>query len=186
MRRPIDPILTVAHLDSMPDDGNRYEIIDGELFVSRSPSLEHQRVSGNLFATFRFFLRENQIGEIIATPGVIFSDYSAVIPDLVYISQERRQEIAAGRHITGAPDLVIEIVSPGGENEHRDRFAKRQLYAKYGVKEYWLVVLEARAIERYVLDDEALKLQRTFEEPDELMSDLLPEFSCRVASIFRT
>src|SRR5262249_57548257 len=108
---------------------------------------------GNLVDSLSFFRRENQIGEIIATPVVIFSDYSAVIPDLVYISRERRQEIAAGRHITGAPDLVIEIVSPGAENEHRDRFAKRQLYAKYGVKEYWLVALEAGAIEGYVLDE---------------------------------
>jgi Uma2 family endonuclease len=186
MRRRIEPLLTVADLDSMPDDGNRYEIIDGELFVSRSPSLEHQRVSGNIFLTFGFFLRDNPIGEIISTPGVIFSDHSAVIPDLVYISQGRRQEIAAGRHVAGAPDLVIEIVSPGGENEHRDRFAKRQLYAKYGVKEYWLVVLETRTIECYVLDEETLKLLRTFEDPGELTSALLPGFSGSVASIFRT
>jgi len=179
-------LLTVTDLDSMPDDGNRYEIIDGELFVSRSPSLEHQRVSGNIFLALRLLLRDNRLGEIISTPGVIFSDHSAVIPDLVYVSQERRQEIAAGRHITGAPDLIIEIVSPGVENEHRDRFAKRQLYAKYGVKEYWLVVLEARAIERYVLDEEILKLQSRFEERDELTSALLPGFSCTVASIFRT
>ena len=186
MRRRIEPLLTVADLDSMPDDGNRYEIIDGELFVSRSPSLEHQRVSGNIFLTFGFFLRDNPIGEIISTPGVIFSDHSAVIPDLVYVSQERRQEIAAGRHITGAPDLVIEIVSPGGENEHRDRFAKRQLYSKYGVKEYWLVLLDTRAVEIQVLEEGILKPQRKFEERDELFSALLPGFSCKVASIFHT
>jgi Uma2 family endonuclease len=169
----------------MPDDGNRYEIIDGELFVSRSPSLEHQRVSGKIFLTLGFFLRDNPIGEIISTPGVIFSDHSAVIPDLVYISHERQQEIAAGRHITGAPDLVIEIVSPGGENEHRDRFAKRQLYAKYGVKEYWLVVLETRAIEIHVLEEGVLKLHGTFEEHDDLTSPLLPGFKCEVEGIFR-
>jgi Uma2 family endonuclease len=170
----------------MPEDGNRYEIIEGELFVSRSPSLRHQRVSGNLFGTFTFFLRDNPIGEIIATPGVIFGEHSAVIPDLVYISRARREEIAAGRHITGAPDLIIEIVSPGLENEQRDRFAKRQLYAKYGVKEYWLVLLEAGAIEVYTLEEEILKLHRAFEEHDEFTSVLLPGFSCKVASIFKT
>src|SRR5260370_36773240 len=105
----------------MPNDGNRYEIIEGELFVSRSPSLKHQRVSGNLFETFRFFLRENPMGELLATPGVIFSDISAVIGDLVFISCERRGEIASGEHITAAPDLVMEKVSPGSENERRDR-----------------------------------------------------------------
>jgi Uma2 family endonuclease len=174
MRRPIDPLFTVADLDSMPDDGNRYEIIEGELFVSRSPSLEHQRVSGNLFANFAFFLPDNPIGEIIATPRVIFSDHSAVIPDLVFISRARREKIATGRHITGAPDLVIEILSPGVENEQRDRFAKRQLYAKYGVREYWLVILEGRSIEIYALEEETLKLYRTLEEQEELTSMLLP------------
>jgi Uma2 family endonuclease len=143
-------------------------------------------VSGNLFGTFTFFLRDNPVGEIIATPGVVFSEHSAVIPDLVYISSERREEIAAGRNITGAPDLVIEIVSPGLENEQRDRSAKRQLYAKYGVKEYWLVLLEVGAIEVHVLEGGILKLLRAFEEGDELTSVLLPGFICKVASIFKT
>ena len=98
----------------------------------------------------------------------------------------RREEIAAGRHITGAPDLLIEIVSPGIENEHRDRVAKRQLYAKYGVKEYWLVLLDARAIEVYVLEEEILKLYRTSGERGELTSALLPGFTCKVGSIFNT
>jgi Uma2 family endonuclease len=143
-------------------------------------------VSGNLFLTFGFFLRDNPIGEIITTPAVVFSDFSAVISDLVFISHQRQEEIASGQRITGAPDLVIEIVSPGAENERRDRVAKRQLYAKYGVQEYWLVLPEGRTIEVYVLEGEILKLPRTLEEQDELTSALLPGFSCKVASIFKT
>lgn len=76
MATHIEPQLTVANLDIMPDDGNRYEIIEGELFVSRSPSLTHQRVSGNFFHSLKTYLVENPIGEILATPGVIFSELS--------------------------------------------------------------------------------------------------------------
>jgi len=115
MATHIEPLLTVADLDIMPDDGNRYEIIEGELFVSRSPSLTHQSVSGNLFRSVDTYLIQNPIGRLWHTPGVIFSELSGVIPDLVFVSHERRNEIASGDRITGAPDLVIEIVSPGAE-----------------------------------------------------------------------
>lgn len=182
----IEPLLTVSDLDAMPDDGNRYEIIEGELFVSRAPSLNHQRISGNIFAALRNHLDQNPVGEAITTPGIIFSDFNGVIPDLVFISHERRDEIATGDRITGAPDLVIEIMSPGAENERRDRTAKRQLYGKYGVREYWVVDPAKRTIEVYVLAGHTLKLQVRFAEDDDLMSSLLPGFSCKVESIFRT
>jgi Uma2 family endonuclease len=184
MSTQIEPLLTVADLDAMPDDGNRYEIIEGELFVSRSPNLKHQRVSRNLLAAFIVFLDRNPIGEILPTPGVIFSDFSGVIPDLVFISGERRDEIASGDRIAGAPDLVIEIVSPGTENQRRDRIAKRQLYGKYAVKEYWVVDPEKQTIEVYLLQGDVLRLTATLREKDQLTSSLLPGFSCTVETIF--
>lgn len=185
MSTQIEPLLTIADLDAMPDDGNRYEIIEGELFVSRSPFLTHQRVSGNLFVRISNCLTQNPIGEVLATPGVIFSEFSAVIPDIVFFSNERRAEIASGERITGAPDLIIEIVSPGSENERRDRVAKRQLYGKYGVREYWVVDPQQRTIEIYSLVGRNLKLQVVLREEDELTSSRLPNFSCRVADSFR-
>ena len=185
MSTQIEPLLTIADLDAMPDDGNRYEIIEGELFVSRSPFLTHQRVSGNLFVRISNCLAQNPIGEVLTTPGVIFSEFSAVIPDIVFFSNERRAEIASGERITGAPDLIVEIVSPGSENEQRDRVAKRQLYGKYGVKEYWIVDPLQRTIEVYSLAGRNLKLQTVLREQDELTTSLLPGFSCRVADIFR-
>src|SRR5215470_10185800 len=100
MTTPIEPLLTVDDLDAMPDDGNRYEIIEGELFVSRAPGLTHQSVSVNLVFNIKNYLLRNPIGEVWATPGVIFSDISAVIPDLVFVSNERRSEIASREHIT--------------------------------------------------------------------------------------
>ncbi|MCI0485783.1 MAG: Uma2 family endonuclease [Blastocatellia bacterium] len=186
MSTQVEPLLTIDDLDAMPDDGNRYEIIEGELFVSRAPNLAHQRISGNIFAAFRAYLDRNPIGEVIAAPGMILSDFNGVIPDLVFITGERRDEIASGDRITGAPDLVVEIISPGAENERRDRVAKRQLYAKYGVKEYWVVDPYKRTVEVYLLKGHTLKLRATCGEQDELMSSMLPGFTCKVESIFRT
>lgn len=125
MAANLEPILTIADLDSMPEDGNRYEIIEGELFVSCAPSLLHQEIVANLMFFFQQYLRSNPIGKIFPGPGVIFSNFSGVIPDAVYISNERRAEIAAGDRVTGAPDLIIEILSPGADNERRDRHFKR-------------------------------------------------------------
>ena len=184
MATHIEPLLSIADLDIMPDDGNRYELIEGELFVSRSPSLTHQRVFRTLFRSFDSYLLQNPIGELFATPGVIFSEFSAVIPDLVFVSNERLDEIASGDHITGAPDLVIEIVSPGPENARRDRLAKRQLYGKYGVKEYWIVDFESRTIEVYSLQGQTLILQSALNEQDEIRSAVLPGYRCQVAAIF--
>jgi Uma2 family endonuclease len=185
MSTQIEPLMTIEDLDAMPDDGYRYEIIGGELHVSRAPNLKHQRASGNLFTDLRAYLSANRIGEILATPGVILSQYDGVIPDLVFVSYEQRDEIASGDRITGAPELVIEIVSPGTENEKRDRIAKRQLYGKYGVKEYWVVDPYQRTVEVYVLKGQTLTLAATYSEADDLVSSVLPGFSCKVESIFR-
>jgi Uma2 family endonuclease len=185
MSTQIEPLLTIADLDAMPDDGQRYEIIEGELFVSCAPGLTHQNVSVNLTIDLGNFLSANPIGKIWTTPGVIFSELSGVIPDLVFISKDRIAEIAPGERIMGAPDLVIEIVSPGAENERRDRIAKRQLYGKHGVKEYWLVDPYLRTVEVYLLKGRTMKHWKTRCEEDELTSPTLLGFTCQVASIFR-
>lgn len=185
MSTQIEPLLTISDLDSMPDDGNRYEIIEGELLVSRAPNLIHQSISVNLVVYVKNYLFDNPIGEVWATPGVIFSEFSGVIPDVVFVSNERRTEIATGERITGAPDLVIEIVSPGAENARRDRIIKRQLYGKYGVKEYWVVDPYNRTIEVYLSKGKSLRLRATYAEADEITSTVLPDFTCKVANIFR-
>jgi Uma2 family endonuclease len=185
MSTEIEPLLTINDLDAMPDDGNHYELIEGELFVSRAPSLIHQVIVKNLIAYIQRHLDQNRIGFVVPGPGVIFSDFSGVIPDIVYIRNERRGEIATGDRITGAPDIVIEIVSPGLENEKRDRIAKRQLYGKYGVKEYWIVDPYKRTIEVYNLEGQTLKLHATYAEQDELASTELSGFTCKVETIFQ-
>jgi Uma2 family endonuclease len=185
MATPIQPLITVDDLNAMPDDGNLYEVIEGELFVSKAPGLTHQDVSRELLTDLTIYLRRNPIGRVWTTPGVIFSQISGVIPDIVYVSNQRLAEVASGERVRGAPDLVIEIVSPGIPNAQRDRVVKKQLYGKYAVREYWLVDLVSRTIEVYTLLNGGLDLAATYSGQDELVSSLLPGFTCKVEDIFR-
>lgn len=184
MATHIEPILTVDDLDVMPDDGNRYEVIEGELFMSCAPNLVHQIVSTNLSGDIRAYLKQNPIGKVIATPGVILSKYNGVIPDLVFVSNERFEEIASGGRLMGAPELVVEILSPGTENMDRDRVAKRHLYAKYGIKEYWIIDPEMKTIELYRLQKRGLRLVKTLSGEDEITSPLMPGFACKANAVF--
>ncbi|MGH9765443.1 MAG: Uma2 family endonuclease [Blastocatellia bacterium] len=184
MSTHVEPMLTVADLDAMPDDGNRYEIIEGELLVSKAPSIQHQLVFGELFYNLRSYLKLNPIGEVIATAGLVFSENNAVIPDILFIRAERLAEVITRERVIGAPDLVIEILSPGADNERRDRTAKRQLYGRFGVREYWIVDPLQRLIEVYLLKDGALKPHLTFAEGDNLSSATFPGLNCSVTSLF--
>jgi len=177
--------LTIDEWDAMPyGDGNRYEIIEGELFVSCSPGLTHQRVAANLITLFVIFFRENPIGEYLPTPGLIFSEYSGVIPDLVVFLNETSDAIITGEKLTGPPDLVIEILSPGPANIRRDRMVKLQLYSKHGVPEYWIVDPGNLTVEQYVLHDSSLKLMKTLQREEVLSSSAITAFSCLVSEIF--
>jgi len=181
-----EPVLTVDHLDLMPDDGNRYELLEGEIYVSRAPGLTHQRVIGNIYLALRLYLETTPIGEVLSTPGVIFDQFNGVIPDLVFISNELKDRIGTGEKITEAPELMIEIVSPGKENAERDRLVKRRVYAKHGVKEYWVADPEARTLEIYRLKHRSLALVATLAGKDEITTPLLPGFACTVNQIFNS
>lgn len=178
----VEPLLTNADLGNVPDDGKRYELIGGQLFVASAPDLVHQRISGRTFRAFTYFLDDNPIGEILATPGVIFSDFDGVIPDLVYLSNERRDEIASGARIYGPPELVIEILSPG--NAMRDRREKLQLYNRFGVAEYLIIVPLERAVEVHRRENGVLRLSATYAGDDVITTPWLPGFSCVARSLF--
>ena len=171
------PLLTNADLECMPDDGKRYELIGGELYVSSAPDLIHQRAAVKILVFLANFLEMHPIGEILMTPGVILSDYDGVIPDIVYLSNERRDQIATGARIFGAPDLVIEILSPGSQNRDRDRRVKLSLYEKFGVDEYWIVDTRQREVEVYRRKNLTLELFTTFVSDEKITTPLLPEFS---------
>jgi Uma2 family endonuclease len=180
----IEPLMTVDDLDAMPEDGNRYEVIEGELFVSRAPGLPHQIVTANIVHQLMNYLENNPIGRIIPTPGLILSQFSGVIPDLVFYSHARGKEIIANDRLNAAPEIVIEILSPGRENISRDRIAKRQLYAKHDVGEYWIVDSENRSVEVYRLQNQSLELVVVLREDVELNSPSLPGFTCPLSKIF--
>lgn len=185
MSTRIEPALTVDDLEIMPEDDNRYELIEGELIVSRAPGFTHQEILGNFYFHIKNFLNQNPIGRVVFTPGVIFNEYNSVIPDLVFISNERLAEVLLNERVMGAPELIIEIVSPGKENSRRDRIVKRQTYAKFGVREYWVVDPQSRSIEVYRLQEQSLELVATHTDTDQLTSSVLPGFACEVSSIFR-
>ena len=185
MTTNVKPLLTIADLDAMPeDDGNRYEIIEGELFVSCSPGLTHQIVATNLVTLIRSYLKTNPIGVVVATPGLVLSNISGVIPDVVFFLHEQRATIVTDERLTAPPLLVIEIVSPGSTNVRRDRVAKFNLYAKHGVPEYWIVDPKQLQIERYVMRGGSFDLLETLYSGDHLTSESLPGFSCEVREVF--
>jgi Uma2 family endonuclease len=178
-------LLTIADWEAMPHgDGNIYEIIEGELFVSCSPGLTHQVVLVNLSALIWNFLKNNPIGTVVGGPGVILSNYSGVIPDLVYFGHDVRDTLVKNDRVHGPPSLVVEILSPGSSNIRRDRVVKLQLYAKHDVPEYWIIDLKNRAIERYVNQASSLVLQETLGADETLTTPALPGFSCRISEIF--
>jgi len=186
MASTIEPLLTVADLDAFPDDdGNRYELIGGELFVSRAPGIPHQRVLQNLQVEFSLYLRANPIGILVPGAGAIFSDYDAVIPDLTFVRHERWDQVVTGEKFTGAVDLVIEIMSPGSANRKRDLAAKRGLYAQYGVQEYWIVDSENQSMLIFCLEGSTFELRTTLKDADEVTSALLPAFRLKANTIFK-
>jgi Uma2 family endonuclease len=178
-------LLTIADWDAMPfEEGYRYEIIEGELFVSCSPGLTHQMVSDNLVFLLRNFLKLNPIGVAVSTPGLVLSEFSGVIPDIVFFSQDQRETIVTNDRLHGSPSLVVEILSPGWSSIRRDRVVKLQLYGKHGVPEYWIIDLKNKAVEKYVNQGSSLVLQETLGEEETLTTPALPGFSCRVSDIF--
>jgi len=184
MSIPKEKWMTIDDLLLMPDDGNRYEVIEGELFVTRAPNYDHQAVISNLNYLIAAYLKENPIGTVVPGPGVIFSKFSGVIPDLIFLKHPTRKKILSAGKLKGAPELAIEIVSPGAASHRRDRVAKRQLFAKYGVQEYWIVDYKSRTVEVYALEQKVLQLVAKLDEQDTLTSDVLPGFTCAVAAIF--
>jgi len=167
---------------AMPDDGFRYEIFDGRLeLMSPGPSASHQSVSSEL----EFILKSSCQSEykmFHAPFDVILSKTNVVQPDIMMIHRSRLHMVTA-RGIEGAPDLVVEIVSPGSRK--RDKVTKRNIYAQHGVPEYWVVDTDSRSLEQYRLDGNGdYALINLFEGDDRVESDKLPCVTFRVYDLF--
>ena len=176
---------TSTDLELMPDNGNRYEIINGELFVTRAPHWKHQTTCGRFFTALDMWSIATKSGKTAMGAGVIFGDKDDVIPDVVWVSKEKYEIlIDQAGHLLGAPDLAIEVLSAGTENEKRDREIKLKLYSTRGVWEYWIADWRAKQIQVYRRENGVLKLAMTLFESDTLTSPLLPNFSCLISQIF--
>jgi Uma2 family endonuclease len=140
------PQITWDDVQQLPDDGNRYEAIAGELYVTPAPSVRHQTISFRLQREIARLLADTGYGRVWDAPlGVRFPGTGeGVQPDLLFVSNERRG-IVAPDEIRGAPDLVVEILSP--TTAARDTGVKRLLYERQGVAEYWIVDPEAEAVD---------------------------------------
>ena len=163
-------------------EGERWELIDGELFMVPSPNRAHQRSQLRLGARMSFFTDERDLGEVYADFDVVFSATETVRPDLLFVAKGRLDIITAD-NVQGAPDLVVEIRSPS--TARRDWITKRELYARYGVKEYWIADAEASTITVLTLDDGALQVAAVYGLGDTLLSPALPGFTPAIDDIFR-
>ena len=179
---------TSADLALLPDDdGMRYEIIEGDLYVSKLPSAEHQYVCSRLVGFLADWSDENGTGIALISPGLVLAEDDDVGPDVVWVSHERLAgTLDQAGHFTRAPELVVEVLSPGKRNEYRDRVAKLKLYSRRGVSEYWIVDWKQRLVEVYRREGDALELKATLHADDALESPILPGFSCRVSKLFFT
>jgi Uma2 family endonuclease len=167
------------------DDGNRYQVIEGELLMTPSPRTRHQRIVLNLGRHLANFAYSIGAGEVFLAPldVVLKTERPAVVlqPDALFISTER-SEIITEANIQGAPDLVVEVLSPS--NIRLDTVVKRRLYAQYGVKEYWIVAPDSEHVEVFLLSADATYPKPTLYEPgDRLTSALLPGLEISVADL---
>jgi Uma2 family endonuclease len=184
--RPANPgvKLTYDDLLLLPEDGKRHELIDGEHVVTPSPNTRHQVIAGNLHGFIWSHLQSHPVGRVFIAPlDVLFSAFDVVEPDLLYVSNERAAVITQP-NIKGAPDLVVEIGSPG--TRKRDEVTKRRLYERFGVSEYWVVDPELEAVkvyrrvgDRYVRVAELLR-----ETGDILTTPLVPGLEMSVERVF--
>jgi Uma2 family endonuclease len=164
-----------------PED-QRYELIEGELIMSPSPIPKHQRISGKIDFILRKFVTENNIGEVFYAPCDVYLDEENVVqPDILFISKERLG-IIGEKNIQGTPDLVIEIISES--TAYRDLVQKKKLYARFGIKEYWIVVPGEESIEVYILKDNTYILYKTYSKDDTLESLYLNDLKIGLKGIF--
>ncbi len=165
-----------------PEDGRRHEILDGEHYVTASPSTRHQDVSVQLTTFLNLFIREHRLGKLYSAPtDVVLSDHDVVVPDLVFISKARRAMVTSSS-IQGAPDLVVEILSPG--TRRIDLGIKLERYESFGVREYWLVDPLRETVAVYRLEGERFERAAELTASDVLVTPLLPGLELQLERIF--
>ena len=162
-------------------EGSRAELVNGELLMCPSPRSRHQEAVGNMFLRLADFVAKRKLGKVYVAPfDVHLPSGDIVEPDILYVAKANLGIVQDW--VRGAPDLVVEVLSPEGID--RDRFIKRDLYAHNGIREYWIVDPEAKAVEVFSLRDGRYEPNGYFENNDFLVSPLLSEFNLAIADLF--
>jgi Uma2 family endonuclease len=175
---------TYEDLQAIPLDRNRYEIVEGELFVTPAPIPLHQRIAGNLYAELRQHVRTHRLGEVLMAPvDVVFADSTVLEPDIVYVSRSR-QHIIGVKNLSGPPDLVVEVLSPS--SQRLDREVKPKQYALHGVPEFWRIDPDEKTVEVFRLQEGAYELDMSLGFGDELTSPLFPGLSLPVSTLWES
>ena len=142
---------TYSEYARLPDDGNHYEVIDGEVCVTPAAGVPHQRIVGNLYGPMRAYVKAYGLGEILIDVDVLFVSGQYLRPDMVFVPPDA---VLSDRGVESAPGLVIEVLSP--HSGQIDRVKKPPRYRDFGVPEYWVVDGTARAVEVYRLREGAV------------------------------
>lgn len=165
----------------LPED-KRYEIIDGDLFMVPSPNESHQRILANIFHLLSHYVRQNKLGSVYFAPfDVLFSEEDIVQPDLIFVSHENKRIITRD-NIKGAPDLIIEVFSPS--TFKRDIGIKKKLYARHGVREYWIVDPEQETVDVFLLKGKEFD-GRQYRLPDSISSSVIHDLRIGAKEIFQ-
>jgi len=174
---------TYEDYKSLPEsETKRYELLGGELVMIPSPNEYHQRISGKLEFILRAFVEDKNLGRVYDAPfDVAFSEEDVVQPDILFISKARFK-IITKEEILGAPDLVIEILSP--VTAERDRTYKRTLYARYGVQEYWIVDPDKKTIEVLTLGKAGFETFGIYRKTNILKSLIFPGLAIKLSEVF--
>ena len=173
---------TVKDYMSMLGD-KQYQLLDGEMILAPSPSDRHQFISLNLVMILQTFVRSSSLGRVRFAPlDVVLSEYDVAQPDILFVSNSR-SDIITEANIQGAPDLVVEILSPG--TAAHDRGYKQALYGRHGVREYWIVDPEAETIEVLGESSDGLTLLGTYRSGQIMTSPLLESLAIDLQEIFR-
>lgn len=176
---------TTSDLELLPENDDRYEIIEGELYMTRAPHWKHQNTEGQIYRILQNWSNETKLGKTIINPGIIFSDDNNVIPDVIWISNNRLNScVDESGHFTHAPELIIEVLSQKPNDIRRDKQIKLKLYSNYGVQEYWIADWQLKQVEIYVRNEGKLTLIKTLLNNDIITSELLPNFSCQISEFF--
>ncbi|MSP61955.1 MAG: Uma2 family endonuclease [Myxococcales bacterium] len=175
--------ISAVEWSQRPETNRIEELIEGEVFLVPEPTTSHQDAVGNIFFALTEWARRTEAGRVFVAPtGVRLAWDTVVQPDVLFVAAARA-EIICDEGIFGAPDLVVEVLSPS--TAARDRGDKLRLYERNGVSEYWIADTQARRIERYELADRGLVLARQFLDGEILESVNLPGFALPIAVAFR-